>query len=456
MGKQIRSKAVFLVAVIAVFCIALAFCTRSAYAATTAAPGKVTGLKKTYQGHYDYKLTWDKASNAKSYQVYRATTKTGKYSLVKTVTSRSYTAYVTPGKQYYYKVRGVRDSKKGSFSSIITVKTAAVNRLAAGIPKYWNEEINNAVKTFKNTAGQSTFLYFTDSHWAANTQHSPAIISYLYDKLNFPFVVFGGDVIAGTYEKTKDAIAEVEDFYGRFDEHINIMSTTGNHDYNTSSGDIAPLTEKKVYELIYKREKQFATVAQYGRCAYTDDTANKVRYISMYFDAYLDNEIPQMGMDYGKAYPSQSELDWLKATVQDSRLDKNWTIVLFTHGYWNFVKKGSTPTPTAAGAKFGDYLLNLQADSATKADIGCWLVGHTHRDMSTVIKNDSGKIRIICTNCDTYVDGKMSRDSGYWGGWTMTKGHDTEQVIDMVRIDTVNKKIHLVRVGAGKDRNYSY
>ena len=86
--------------------------------AATKKPSKVT---ISSIGSYDYnavKITWKKAKYAKKYQVYRATSKNGKYKCVKTTTSRSYiNKSLTTGKKYYYKVRAVNGSKKGSFST---------------------------------------------------------------------------------------------------------------------------------------------------------------------------------------------------------------------------------------------------------------------------------------------------------------------------------------------------
>ena len=426
------------------------------YIKTPVKPGKATNLKKSYSGHYEYKVTWKKAQKATKYNIYEASSKSGKYSLTKTVKTNSYTAYVTPGKTKYIKIKALNGVTLGNYSSYIRISTPDEEVIAEGIPKYWNEEIRDAVERYGNEEKTSSFIYFTDPHWNANTKHSPDIITYLYDNLGMSLAVCGGDIIAGTHDNTSEAIKEIESFYGSFDDSVNLMTTTGNHDYNTSSSEVAPLTDQKLYELIYKKEKSFAEVSQYGRCAYTDDDVNKVRYISTYFDAYLNNIIPQMGYDVASSYPSEDELIWLKETVQSEKLDEDWTVVLFTHGYFNFVRKGKTPQATDTGARFAEYLLELEKDADTKADIGCWLVGHTHRDMQELISDEDNQIRLICTNCDTYVDGKASRGSGYWGGWTMTKGHDTEQVIDLVSLDTVNREIHMTRVGAGKDRSYSY
>lgn len=63
-------------------------------------------------------LSWSKASNAKKYQVYASTSAKGKYTYIKTVTSRSYKGDTSPG-LYYVKVRGINSSGsvKGAFST---------------------------------------------------------------------------------------------------------------------------------------------------------------------------------------------------------------------------------------------------------------------------------------------------------------------------------------------------
>ena len=57
------------------------------------------------------KVSWEKVDGAAEYKVYRATSKTGTYSLMKTTTSLSYTnTSATAGKTYYYKVRAIADN----------------------------------------------------------------------------------------------------------------------------------------------------------------------------------------------------------------------------------------------------------------------------------------------------------------------------------------------------------
>ena len=71
------------------------------------------------------KVSWGKVDGAVEYKVYRATSKTGTYSLVKTTTSLSYKdTKATSGKTYYYKVVAVCSNTAGNsaYSSIVSIK----------------------------------------------------------------------------------------------------------------------------------------------------------------------------------------------------------------------------------------------------------------------------------------------------------------------------------------------
>lgn len=66
-------------------------------------------------------VKWSKAKNVKSYQVYYATKKSGKYKMYcsapRTENKVNISYSLKPGTKYYFKVRGVNGKKKGKFSS---------------------------------------------------------------------------------------------------------------------------------------------------------------------------------------------------------------------------------------------------------------------------------------------------------------------------------------------------
>ena len=84
-----------------------------------------SGSKKAY-------IKWKKIAGASGYEIYRATSKNGTYSLRKTVESGSTLSYtntkLTAGKTYYYKVRAYKIDSTGKkvYGTSSTIKTVKV------------------------------------------------------------------------------------------------------------------------------------------------------------------------------------------------------------------------------------------------------------------------------------------------------------------------------------------
>lgn len=94
------------------------------------APGKTAITKAVSREKGQVTLQWKKTAGAEGYQIYRATSKSGKYSRIKTITKGTTLAYtnskLASGKMYYYKIRAYRTNGKtriyGGFSSVKGVK----------------------------------------------------------------------------------------------------------------------------------------------------------------------------------------------------------------------------------------------------------------------------------------------------------------------------------------------
>ena len=113
-------------------------------------------------------LTWDAVEGAISYKVYRATSKEGKYSLMKTLTSTVYTnTNATAGKYYYYKVVAVAADGTTSAPSNIVGRTCdlpqpvvtASNNAKTGKVKLTWEPVEGAVvyKIYRSTTKNGTY-----------------------------------------------------------------------------------------------------------------------------------------------------------------------------------------------------------------------------------------------------------------------------------------------------------
>ena len=125
---------------------------------------KVTGSNAAASGKV--KLTWDKVDNAEKYEVYRATSKSGKYTLMKTTTGTSYTnTSATVGKTYYYKVRAVAGTIKSDYSEIVTrtcdlaQPEVKITLSSKGNPKLTWDKVDGAVKyeVYRATSKSGTY-----------------------------------------------------------------------------------------------------------------------------------------------------------------------------------------------------------------------------------------------------------------------------------------------------------
>ena len=103
------------------------------------------------------KIKWEKVSNAKEYQVYRATSKDGSYKKLTTTTKTSYTDKTAKvGKKYYYKVRTSSETGvKSSYSAVISKlcklgqpEVEVTNTASSGKVKLTWEKVENASKYY--------------------------------------------------------------------------------------------------------------------------------------------------------------------------------------------------------------------------------------------------------------------------------------------------------------------
>ena len=123
--KSIYKKKVHLL-LLAVLCLTvLLFIPQKVQAAAVKKPSQVKNLTVKLTAKRAAKLTWKKAAHAKKYQVY-CSVNGGKYKKIKTTKAASVThKKLKTGAVYVYKVRGINQGKKGSYSSVQRIRTLA-------------------------------------------------------------------------------------------------------------------------------------------------------------------------------------------------------------------------------------------------------------------------------------------------------------------------------------------
>ena len=84
-------------------------------------------------------LTWNAVPGATSYKVYRATSKSGTYSLLGTVTTTNYTnTGAKEGTTYYYKVKAANGAGESAYSNVVSGKVVVTPKPAAPVVKIGN------------------------------------------------------------------------------------------------------------------------------------------------------------------------------------------------------------------------------------------------------------------------------------------------------------------------------
>lgn len=301
---------------------------------------------------------------------------------------------------------------------------------SVSIPLYWKNEIQasiDSVLTNRMAIGENIaeFIFITDTHYSQSQKKSPRLVGYLQKNLLIPDVVFGGDAMYYSGSSKLAGLREMQEFMGAFN-YGNLFFTIGNHDFNNYVSSSNILTDSELYATVMKQVERFGTTDGSLDVSYFDNEAHKIRFVQF---------------DYNLA--SNATAGAAKVLNAFSSLGSDWTVVLFTHKYWQAPDANSGNPPTVISS--AKALIQAIIAGSYSATIAAVIVGHVHSDNAVVLDG----INVISTTCDCI-------DTNLYGGPTMTVGTDTEEAFDIVQIDTVNKKLYFTRVGAGEDRVFTY
>lgn len=322
------------------------------------------------------------------------------------------------------------------FDQINSTFTAMDNRLTAleehegsvSLPDYWKTYLDAKIPALQNIEcdlGNKgiEFAFVTDTHVPANQMQSPAVLKYLYNKLSFPFVINGGDTLDTSPTKA-DAL---EKFYSWKEAMKGLpeFCVLGNHDKNSLSQDdpTAELTSSQFYRMMNAdmEDNKFADFS-------TAVDTNNIYYL-------IDNpdqkfRIIVLSTSFGYS-SSALEPEWLKTKLTE--LDSTWSVLVVTHYMWHVV-----PDMHAVGTAILNAINEVYTQINAKF-VGV-LAGHCHEDYN-IIEPTYG-YNVIATICDGMRSGEL---------YNRTIGTITEQAFDMVFINTENRTMKLVRIGAGDD-----
>ena len=192
------------------------------YSVTVSIPAKPAAvtLKAASAGYNAAKLSWNKIGNASGYEIFRATSKTGKYQNIKTVTNGSTISYtnagLTTGKTYYYKVRAYVTAGSsrlyGNFSAVQSAKPVpavpgsvkAARISSAKIKISWGKVAGasgyEVYRALSNTGSYSKITTITRGSTTSYLNKSLIKGKTYYYKIR-AYKTVGGKKIFGSYSK---------------------------------------------------------------------------------------------------------------------------------------------------------------------------------------------------------------------------------------------------------------
>ena len=136
-------------------------------------------------------LTWNAVSGATSYKVYRATSKSGTYSLLGTVTATSYTnTGAKAGTTYWYKVKAVNSAGESAFSNVVSGKTTVTtltmgHSASSGKPQLTWKAVSGAAsyKVYRATSKNGAYSVINTTKALTYTNVGAALGTTYYYKV---------------------------------------------------------------------------------------------------------------------------------------------------------------------------------------------------------------------------------------------------------------------------------
>ena len=349
---------------------------------------------------------------------------------------------------------------------------------------------NHADYDRDNVYDRLNIAFMTDSHLdLGNVQASEQNVSDAIDFLNnvrvsIAAVIEGGDLITKVYNNKNEHISALNLFFEMgWKSKAPLLYTKGNHDLNTIN--VTPekaLTDEDWDSVWYNRaETEYGIVrnlkknGQKSGYYYYDLEDWKVRIVSVdCFDVdweKMDDEGNILYWGGTSYYIADEQFNWIAncALDFDDKREKDWGVIVFTHFYQPAYRDGTSIKPVFESVyrKFNDmliafnnqasfskeyifpansfYNLNVKADWSRYAGLTqkpyliCVLSGHIHTDDYF---NWDGVQHIITANqfCgETASDIRLSR----------VAGTSTQNLFDIINIDLKQRKIRVIRYGAG-------
>lgn len=292
------------------------------------------------------------------------------------------------------------------------------------------QEIEETARTVGEKRNEDSLVFglMTDSHYVINGgwEDSIANLQAVHGKVKFDAMVHLGDLTDGmvplsiTKEYADRVMADLKGL------GIPVYLVLGNHDSNYFHGNPEWMTQQEQSEYYLQRQKPWY---------YVDFEKQRMR--CLFLHSFNHKEKVRYGF-------SAEEVEWVKQTLEQTPAD--YSVLVLAH------------VPLLAKMHFWSDEIRNSAEMKQVFDeyvqkggtILAYIHGHNHADQIEYTEHFP-IVAIGCAKCEDFKDKKPEGSVTY----DREMGTVSQELWDVMVVDTKRLKIDFVRFGAGEDRTVS-
>lgn len=299
-------------------------------------------------------------------------------------------------------------------------------------------------KQYGATNTPTVFLHFSDLHGdAVNLER---IVSFASD----PVVASQVDDIVCTGDVVFFDLTDGMNFYTAVDGSEDILVVPGNHDATTKSGSsYVSATPIETYNALMSNN--------IGTWGVTQPTGASTNGLCYYYKDYTTNNLRAIFLDstnHGDSNYITAETAWLTDVLQ-SAYNAGLSVVCFEH--YPFARNTYTYVPCSFSPRYdfniadGAGTIPTEFVDAVEAFIGyggdfvAWIAGHGHQDY--VLLHANTHQMCVGVSCATHTGYNIQ-----YGDELREEYKKSQDLFNIVAIDTTSKNISILRVGADLTR----
>ena len=282
----------------------------------------------------------------------------------------------------------------------------------------------------KNKPYIITFAHFSDVHGASTS---------VQRVLELANSVSGIDDIICTGDIVRDHFSDGLGFWNFIEGSEKILTVIGNHDVVIDSSDWN--------NLISQAQRYETFIAPYASNWGAITTENK----SYYYKDYADGKLRLIVLDCMLKNTDATEQNTWLANVLSSAKSSGYSVVIAEHyPVSNARKIDCTFTNEIRDIQSYDvldtsYQQTVQAFMDNGGDFVCYLAGHVHNDRILYNADYPKQIFIMVDTADYGINAE------YYSDTARQYGEKSQDLFNLVSIDTYAKLIKIIRIGADKD-----